>query len=1492
LPATEYNAGFAYLTVLPTMKEFKPDLDKQLKGINPVLDVLIRPQVDPAALPEADRDGTRAGGRYGDAFDAAVKGRIDAALRSLPDITVHADSTEAEWKLLQLREQLEDLSRAKIGVDIDAVDALAKVEAIRSQLDDLAKNDPNVQIRVDAADAADKLAAISDEVSRLDHRTATIDVRVDPASLALAEEELNKAKEAASSGSSGGGFQLGTGGLIAGGIGLGAGPLAAGALAAVPAAFAAIGVAAERSDAQVSAAFTNLETSAKRTAQSAFSPFASTLTDLANEGRAAIGGMEPELYAAASATAPLIHELGDGVISAAKSGVGGAAGLIRSLQPETQAVATGIGQVAHGIGGFFAGINAGTATRGLETLFTDVEQILPAAARLLNEVTPLGNALLQVLGPALVSTINDASALEPVIAGVSAGLRFLEPDITVLGPPLLAAMAASKLLTGSWLDFAGAAGKVKSLVADMPSLIESLGQKLGYTTASTNAAAKASLDQANDLAQLRKAAADEAVAQATLAAEQDDSKAAALALAEAQQVATVAANEAKDAETALAAATDAASFSAGPLVAILTGLGLIIGPLIANATSASRSTDQLSGSLQKLQQAAADTKSLSELFQSDPQAEQQLQTLQKYGVTLKDLADANNGQAAAQQKVAAATQQAAAAAQAKLDVDQKALASMKAGSTGVNEYGQSMGTSSDAIRQQQAAVDADRAALDKANQVNKDAQGQVQATTAAQAAQTGGIGAGRSATTQWTSAIQAASQAVVAHGGDLLATTQQMYNFEQATGETAFSAEAFVKAQVAAAGANIQAAQSFQQLDQAVSSAKQSYAQSVQSVQDAEHSQVQAAEAATQTAEAGVATAIRGVQTAQQSATNAEIAAKTATDNLTAARKAAAQQLADYNLQLKDQSDSEAEAKLRVLDAQQAVNAAGLQGKSLASLGDPTVQNEANYKLLLTLQEAQNNLNDVTSQGSQLRQEAAAAQAAGIEGNAQVIAAEQQVVQAQQQEAQTAQSLVDARNAVTQAGRAVAEAEYQQSRAAEATQQAISAEHQASIALTTARDNASRSTDINTLAGNRNTTTIIGLYDAQIAAGKTTDQARTAVENETTALGFAKDKVDAVITSIQAVPPSVTFGIVGQPTLDTTALLQNAQQQGINLYSLGLPTNEVADYIDQSRGGIALTKATGGPITGWSPTDTADNVPVLATAGEFMHSVPAVRYYGTGIMEAINNRQIPREAFAGFASGGLIGQTLLTDNYRLLGFDSLLGSMSTALTTLGATNVPQLPAPLATISFAGVAPTTGGIGLGGLGGGPIPNSAPASSGVRLAAQQYAQGQLARYGWGPDQMAALIALWNQESGWNPNAVNPSSGAYGIPQALGHGHPYALGDYIAQVDWGLGYIHDRYGSPDAAEAHERAFNWYDNGGWLPPGLSVVANGTGSPEAVFTGQQWDLIAASLAAGNGNHGLVGAELSGTLDLGNGLSGYVDARITKVLDSTGSAIETRTRTL
>ena len=89
--------------------------------------------------------------------------------------------------------------------------------------------------------------------------------------------------------------------------------------------------------------------------------------------------------------------------------------------------------------------------------------------------------------------------------------------------------------------------------------------------------------------------------------------------------------------------------------------------------------------------------------------------------------------------------------------------------------------------------------------------------------------------------------------------------------------------------------------------------------------------------------------------------------------------------------------------------------------------------------------------------------------------------------------------------------------------------------------------------------------------------------------------------------------------------------------------------------------------------------------------------------------------------------------------------------------------------------------------------------------------VAAQGWGDSEYQCLVLLWNRESQWNPYAENASSGAYGIPQSLpGSKMASAGADWrtnpITQINWGIGYIKGRYGTPCSAWAHSNAVGWY--------------------------------------------------------------------------------------
>lgn len=140
--------------------------------------------------------------------------------------------------------------------------------------------------------------------------------------------------------------------------------------------------------------------------------------------------------------------------------------------------------------------------------------------------------------------------------------------------------------------------------------------------------------------------------------------------------------------------------------------------------------------------------------------------------------------------------------------------------------------------------------------------------------------------------------------------------------------------------------------------------------------------------------------------------------------------------------------------------------------------------------------------------------------------------------------------------------------------------------------------------------------------------------------------VEELVRDYGSIPP-VKNTNVSTPGLDQAIIdlvMAHAVQIGLTMKPLW-DRNQIiaeADYllkmINGKAGTIAMYKAEGGPITGYSPNKRADNIGVWATAGEYMHNVDAVDYYGEPFMHAVNTRQFPRQLAHGYAYGGMIAQ--------------------------------------------------------------------------------------------------------------------------------------------------------------------------------------------------------------------------------------------------------------
>ncbi|MGY0023646.1 transglycosylase SLT domain-containing protein [Streptomyces sp. cg35] len=134
---------------------------------------------------------------------------------------------------------------------------------------------------------------------------------------------------------------------------------------------------------------------------------------------------------------------------------------------------------------------------------------------------------------------------------------------------------------------------------------------------------------------------------------------------------------------------------------------------------------------------------------------------------------------------------------------------------------------------------------------------------------------------------------------------------------------------------------------------------------------------------------------------------------------------------------------------------------------------------------------------------------------------------------------------------------------------------------------------------------------------------------------------------------------------------------------------------------------------------------------------------------------------------------------------------------MSATLLRRIASPKKAVAGAAVAAATTGM---------IFASAPAQA-APTSAKAIAQQKISDSA----QFRCFDNIVSRESGWNPNATNSSTGAYGLVQALPANKMASAGsdwktNPETQIEWGVNYMNDRYGSACGAWSHWQANGWY--------------------------------------------------------------------------------------
>lgn len=597
-----------------------------------------------------------------------------------------------------------------------------------------------------------------------------------------------------------------------------------------------------------------------------------------------------------------------------------------------------------------------------------------------------------------------------------------------------------------------------------------------------------------------------------------------------------------------------------------------------------------------------------------------------------------------------------------------------------------------------------------------------------------------------------------------------------------------------------QGVQAWKQLQASVTSAGQAYDSAGLAVANAEHG--------VETASQGVAAAVHSEQQAVVAVTTARTAYNNAVWQETqaeqaasAARAAAIQQLITLKLQSDSAAASVDQAHLSLAQATQAAANVGVNSGNAQALADTPVDqinagNMAQIAAADALIQAQNQV--ASAQGSSTTAQNAlnTARAQGVDNNPQVLSAEHALAQAQAGVKTAADGVTNAEYAQEQAVQAVANADYGLQQAEEGVTQAEQARAQAATALTTATDDASRSVDQNTQIGAQNRQMLENIFTAYENATGNEQLAAQMTQTVGQQMGFTSDKINNVLNSLNGLNGTNTqFSITGTPSLNPQQLTQIGQELGMNFAQIDalLPTTTAT----------RRAKAVGGPTDGM--------VWVGEQGPELVKLAP-----GSSVLPHANSMQHAQ----GYASGGAVGALGMN-----LPLAAQWGAMDVAGQMLHAFGGPAVTLPAVAGVDMGAFAAASGLGGGGYG---TPSGV---TGNRAANKAIMQQVFAQYGWGPGTAAwsAQDYVEMREAGYNTTAQNPTSTAFGMGQFLDStwaGFGPKTADPTLQSEYMARYEGQRYGGPIGAAAHEKAFNWYGNGG---PAGGWAGIGDGGPEVV---------------------------------------------------------------
>jgi hypothetical protein len=325
-------------------------------------------------------------------------------------------------------------------------------------------------------------------------------------------------------------------------------------------------------------------------------------------------------------------------------------------------------------------------------------------------------------------------------------------------------------------------------------------------------------------------------------------------------------------------------------------------------------------------------------------------------------------------------------------------------------------------------------------------------------------------------------------------------------------------------------------------------------------------------------------------------------------------------------------------------------------------------------------------------------------------------------------------------------------------------------------------------------------------------------------MGLSKDEARKLAKQYAGIPPKVKTTVT-QPgmksardnTKDLDTLINRLNDKNV-MISYSTNAEKLAlQWRKNQHDTVSPKRARGGPVPGNSPTDSADDVNVALTSGEWVIRRSAARKYGSAAMNAVNEGR----ARIGYAAGGEVHRNITTTVEGRRSFPNFNGIGNSLASRIGNQLGAGIQKELKRLKAAADAARDAADDL-------SPGGKKMSGSIVAIARRFNPSYIAPHRDPRGQPSYDIGSSGAKNNAIANALRANHARLGLQYVISQ-----MRITSAKSAWNWRRYSPITGSGDFRHVNHVHVT-YDKGGIIRPGLNLVRNGTRQPERVLTSTQ----------------------------------------------------------